>query len=111
MLLRRHSTHSQIQGRRRNSESSWRLGSRGRSDGTAVPAEPPVRCYLFGLESSAMSSREVELLQERGISRIAVQVLQQGGVVFDEHQTAVMLGAGAVQPLEQFISLFQGVNS
>ena len=61
----------------------------------------------LGLESTAMPSREAELLQERGISWIAVQVLQQA-VVFDEDQTAVMLGVGVLQPLEHFISLVPG---
>jgi hypothetical protein len=54
---------------------------------------------------------QVDLVQERGISRVAVQVLEQG-VYFYEDQTAVMLGVGAVQPLEGFIALIpQGINS
>jgi hypothetical protein len=45
--------------------------------------------------ASVLSGRQVELLQERGISRVVVQALQQG-VHFREDQAPVTLGICSV---------------
>ena len=51
-----------------------------------------------------MSNRQVELLQERGKSRVVVQALQQR-LHFCRHHTGIMLGISSVQPLERFVGL------
>ena len=51
-----------------------------------------------------LSGRQVQLLQERGKSRVVVQALQQG-VHFRKHQTGITLGISSVQPLERFVGL------
>ena len=45
--------------------------------------------------TSVISDRQVQLLQERGISRVVVQALQKG-VHFRKDQTAVTLGISSV---------------
>src|SRR6266851_4516322 len=51
-----------------------------------------------------ISVREVELLQQRGISRVVVQVLQER-VRLRLDQTGVPLSIRSVQPLERFVGL------
>ena len=51
-----------------------------------------------------ISTRQVELLQERGKSRVVVQVSQQG-VHFYPVQIKIMLGISSVQPVERFVGL------
>src|SRR6201993_3988047 len=51
-----------------------------------------------------LSDRQVELLQERGKSRVVVQALQQG-LHFCRNHTGITLGISSVQPLERFVGL------
>jgi len=48
--------------------------------------------------------RQTHLLEERGVARVALQVLQQR-VAFRLGETAVALGVGPLQPLERLVGL------
>jgi hypothetical protein len=58
----------------------------------------------LGIVERQLCCRQMEFVQERSVSRIVVQVFQQG-VNFKEDQSAVMLRVGAVDPLEGFVAL------
>src|ERR1700739_608911 len=51
-----------------------------------------------------MSGGQVQLLQERGVSRVIVQAVEKG-VHLRRDQTAVAFGIGSVQPFERVVGL------